>query len=59
MSGRQCQRVNTVKNERNEVHAMYRNDEGTVAVRELDAITWAAKHAGVSYFPRGTRVTRE
>lgn len=28
---------------------MYRNDEGTVTVRELDAITWAAKNAGVSY----------
>ena len=38
---------------------MYRNDEGMVAVRELDAITWAAKNAGVSCFPRGTRVTRE
>ena len=28
---------------------MYRNDEGTVTVRELDAINWAAKNAGVSY----------
>lgn len=43
MSGRQCQRVNTAKNERNGVHVMYRNDEGTVTVRELDAITWAEK----------------
>lgn len=58
MSGRQRQRVNTAKNERNGVHVMYRNDEGTVTVRELDAITWAAKNAGVSYFPRGTRVNR-
>ena len=49
MSGRQRQRVNTAKNERNGVHVMYRNDEGTVTVRELDAITWAAKNAGVSY----------
>lgn len=58
MSGRQRQRVNTAKNERNGVHVMYRNDEGTVTVRELDAITWAEKNAGVSYFPRGTRVNR-
>ena len=27
MSGRQCQRVNTAKNEQNGVHVMYHNDE--------------------------------